>query len=83
MRESGDAYITHPVAVAEIAIDAGLECATVCAALLHDVIEDTGCDAAQLRAEFGDEITGLVHSVLYCGRTSRTMRTARRRSSGE
>ncbi|WP_433518159.1 HD domain-containing protein [Nonomuraea sp. CA-143628] len=63
VRKSGDPYITHPVAVAEIAIDAGLDCATVCAALLHDVIEDTGCDAAQLRAEFGDEIATLVQSV--------------------
>ncbi|GAA1011768.1 hypothetical protein Aple_013090 [Acrocarpospora pleiomorpha] len=63
VRKSGDPYITHPVAVAEIAIDAGLDCATVCAALLHDVIEDTGCDAAQLRAEFGEEITTLVQSM--------------------
>ncbi|GAA0986315.1 hypothetical protein GCM10009555_063490 [Acrocarpospora macrocephala] len=63
VRKSGDPYITHPVAVAEIAIDAGLDCATVCAALLHDVIEDTGCDAAQLRAEFGDEIATLVQSM--------------------
>ncbi|MDN3351334.1 HD domain-containing protein [Actinomadura sp. DC4] len=59
-RKSGDPYITHPVAVAEIAIDSGLDGATVCAALLHDVIEDTGCDAARLREEFGDEITTLV-----------------------
>jgi hypothetical protein len=63
LRKSGDPYITHPVAVAEIAIDSGLDGATVCAALLHDVIEDTGCDAARLREEFGDEITTLVQNT--------------------
>ncbi|MFC5834446.1 HD domain-containing protein [Nonomuraea insulae] len=63
VRKSGDPYITHPVAVAEIVLDVGLDCATVCAALLHDVMRDTECDAAQLRAEFGDEITTLVQSM--------------------
>jgi hypothetical protein len=63
VRRSGDPYITHPVAVAEIAIDADLGSDIVCAALLHDVIEDTECDAAQLRAEFGEEITALVQSM--------------------
>jgi (p)ppGpp synthase/HD superfamily hydrolase len=62
-RRNGDPYITHPVAVAEIAIEAGLGWAIVCAALLHDVIEDTGCDAAQLCTEFGDEIATLVQSM--------------------
>ncbi|MEV5750498.1 HD domain-containing protein [Actinoallomurus sp. NPDC052308] len=62
-RKSGDPYITHPLAVAEIAAGSGLDGATVCAALLHDVIEDTGCDAARLREEFGDEIAILVESV--------------------
>jgi hypothetical protein len=62
-RKSGDPYITHPVAVAEIAIDSGLDASTVCAALLHDVIEDTECDAARLREEFGDEITTLVQNT--------------------
>ncbi|MFI9550599.1 HD domain-containing protein [Nonomuraea endophytica] len=52
-----------PLAVAEIAIDAGLDSATVCAALLHDVIEDTWCDAVRLRAEFGDEITEMVQNL--------------------
>ncbi|MBB5078997.1 HD domain-containing protein [Nonomuraea endophytica] len=67
LRKSGEPYITHPVAVAEIALDAGLDSATVCAALLHDVIEDTWCDAVRLRAEFGDEITEMVQNLTEIG----------------
>jgi HD domain len=59
-RKSGDRYITHPLAVAEAAATAGLDCAMVCAALLHDVLEDTACDPEYLRAEFGGEIANLV-----------------------
>lgn len=62
-RKSGDRYITHPLAVAEAAAAAGLDCAMVCAALLHDVPEDTGCDIGLLRAEFGDEVADLVEQV--------------------
>jgi hypothetical protein len=59
-RKSGDPYITHPVAVAEIAIECGFGTPMVCAALLHDVVEDTPYDAARLRDEFGDEVASLV-----------------------
>jgi hypothetical protein len=62
-RKSGDPYITHPFAVAEIAVASGLDGATICAALLHDVIEDTGCEVARLREEFGDEIATLVQTM--------------------
>ncbi|GAA1655861.1 hypothetical protein GCM10009733_061700 [Nonomuraea maheshkhaliensis] len=62
-RKSGDPYITHPVAVAEVAAEVGLDCDSVCAALLHDVIADTGCTAAQLRTEFGDAIIGLIQGM--------------------
>src|SRR6516225_3243266 len=54
-RKSGDPYITHPLAVAEAAAAAPLDSTMVCAALLHDVLEDTDCDPRLLRAEFGDE----------------------------
>ena len=63
LRKSGDPYITHPVAVAEILIDLGLDSATICAALLHDTVEDTEYSLAQLRADFGDEIANLVDGV--------------------
>ncbi len=59
-RKSGDRYIAHPLAVAEAAAAAHLDCIMVCAALLHDVIEVAGCDPECLRAEFGDEIADLV-----------------------
>jgi hypothetical protein len=62
-RKSGDPYITHSLAVAELAAGAGMDGTVVCAALLHDVIEDTGCAAALLRAEFGGEIATLVESM--------------------
>ena len=42
MRRSGEPYITHPIAVAGIVADLGLDATTVAAALLHDAVEDTG-----------------------------------------
>jgi GTP pyrophosphokinase len=59
-RKSGDRYITHPLAVAEAAATLGLGCTMVCAALLHDVLEDTDCDPELLRAEFGAEVADVV-----------------------
>lgn len=68
-RKSGERYITHPLAVAELGAAAGLDCAMVCAALLHDVLEDTDCDPEYLRAEFGEEVTHLVErlTAFDCG----------------
>ena len=62
-RASGEAYFIHPCAVARILIDLGLDCATVAAAFLHDVIEDTPVTEEDIRAEFGNEILGLVSGV--------------------
>ena len=62
-RASGRPYITHPVIVADILIDMGLDVATVCAALLHDTVEDTDVTDADLRAQFGEEIADLVAGV--------------------
>ncbi|MET8157554.1 HD domain-containing protein [Sphaerisporangium sp. NPDC005289] len=59
-RRSGDPYITHPVAVAVILAEAGMDHEVVCAALLHDVLEDTGCSEAELAGEFGAGVTGLL-----------------------
>jgi guanosine-3',5'-bis(diphosphate) 3'-pyrophosphohydrolase len=62
-RKSGDPYITHPLAVATILAELGMNQETLCAALLHDTVEDTSYTLDQLRAEFGDEIAALVDGV--------------------
>lgn len=63
VRKSGDPYITHPVAVAEILVELGLDAATICAALLHDTVEDTQYSLSKLQDEFGEEIASLVDGV--------------------
>ena len=63
MRKSGDAYITHPVAVAEIIASLGLDEATVASALLHDTVEDTGAGLDDLEKKFGSEIASIVDGV--------------------
>ena len=63
LRRSGDPYITHPLAVAQILAELGMTAPTLCAALLHDTIEDTDYDLVQLRADFGDEVALLVDGV--------------------
>ncbi len=63
MRKSGDAYITHPLAVTTILAELGMTPATLAAALLHDTVEDTAYGLDELRKDFGDEIAGLVDGV--------------------
>ncbi len=63
MRNSGDPYITHPLAVASILAELGMTPPTLCAALLHDTVEDTPYTIEQLRRDFGDEIADLVDGV--------------------
>ena len=62
-RESGEPYITHPIAVASILFDLGLDCSTLAAALLHDCVEDTAATDEEIRKLFGDEIAELVAGV--------------------
>ncbi len=62
-RLSGDPYITHPLAVATILAELGMNHETLCAALLHDTIEDTPYTLAELREDFGDDIAALVDGV--------------------
>ena len=62
-RASGEPYFIHPCAVAEILIDLGLDAATIAAALLHDVIEDTASTEEDIRVEFGEEVLALVSGV--------------------
>ncbi|MEO9222195.1 MAG: HD domain-containing protein, partial [Mycobacteriaceae bacterium] len=54
LRKSGDPYITHPLAVATILAELGMDTTTLVAALLHDTVEDTGYALEELRTEFGD-----------------------------
>jgi guanosine-3',5'-bis(diphosphate) 3'-pyrophosphohydrolase len=63
MRRSGDPYITHPLAVANILAELGLDTTTLVAALLHDTVEDTGYTMEALTADFGDEVAHLVDGV--------------------
>ena len=63
MRKSGDPYITHPLAVAQICAELGMDTTTLVAALLHDTVEDTSYTLEALKGDFGPEVTHLVDGV--------------------
>lgn len=63
VRYSGDPYITHPVAVATILAELGMDTTTLVAALLHDTVEDTGYTLGSLAGDFGEEVGHLVDGV--------------------
>jgi GTP pyrophosphokinase len=63
MRQSGDPYITHPLAVANILADMRMDHESLMAALLHDVIEDTGVTKGQISRRFGRTVADLVDGV--------------------
>ena len=63
VRRSGEPYVTHPLATALILAELRLDRATICAALLHDVVEDTSVTLAELQEKFGDEVARLVDGV--------------------
>ena len=64
-RKSGEAYICHPVAVAEIVAGLGLDTDSICAALLHDTVEDCSdkIDLPMIKKEFGDQVSGMVDGL--------------------
>jgi GTP pyrophosphokinase len=62
-RRSGDEFITHPVGVAQICAGMRLDTETLCAALLHDTVEDTSASLEEIRASFSDEVCQLVDGV--------------------
>ena len=66
-RRSGEPYIIHPLNVAYILADIGLDDSTISAALLHDVVEDTEVTNNDIRKEFGDEIAEMVAGVTKLG----------------
>jgi GTP diphosphokinase / guanosine-3',5'-bis(diphosphate) 3'-diphosphatase len=63
LRHSGDEFITHPVGVAQVCAGMRLDTETLCAALLHDTVEDTSASLEEIKAEFGEEIAQLVDGV--------------------
>ena len=63
LRKSGELYIIHPLNVAYILADLGLDTETICAALLHDVVEDTDATYQDIKSNFGEEIAQIVEGV--------------------
>ena len=62
-RASGEEYICHPLSVATILVELGMDSEAVVAAILHDVVEDTAVELADLRRQFGDDVAALVDGV--------------------
>ncbi|HEV3186799.1 MAG TPA: bifunctional (p)ppGpp synthetase/guanosine-3',5'-bis(diphosphate) 3'-pyrophosphohydrolase, partial [Acidimicrobiales bacterium] len=63
LRRTGEPYVTHPIAVAGITADLGLDEVTIAAALLHDAVEDTGVTTKWLDSEFGAQVAAVVDGV--------------------
>ena len=81
-RRSGEEFIHHPLGVARICAELHLDEQTIAAALLHDVVEDTGADLDEVRAEFGPEVAQLVEGVTkLTGSASRAASRPRRRTT--
>ena len=80
-RKSGEPYIHHPLAVARIVADLGLDDVTVAAALLHDSVEDTGVTLEQVSARFGDEVAWIVDGVTKLDRVQFDSKAAQQAAS--
>ncbi len=63
MRSSGQPYIIHPLAVSYILLELGMDTDTICAAMLHDVVEDTDCTLEDVKKRFGQDVAMLVDGV--------------------
>ena len=72
LRKDGTPYITHPLAVAEIVADLGLDADSVIAALLHDTIEDTNATHEEVAKQFGETVAALVEGVTKLSRVQYT-----------
>ncbi|HYA95664.1 MAG TPA: RelA/SpoT family protein, partial [Terriglobales bacterium] len=68
LRQSGEPYMTHPLEVAHLLADMRLDVTALCAALLHDVVEDTKIPIEQIRERFGEEVARLVAGVTKISR---------------
>ncbi|MBL4774819.1 MAG: bifunctional (p)ppGpp synthetase/guanosine-3',5'-bis(diphosphate) 3'-pyrophosphohydrolase [Mariprofundus sp.] len=67
MRNSGESYITHPLAVADILASLGMDTSTIITGLLHDTVEDTNVTLADVEQHFGADVAGLVDGVTKIG----------------
>lgn len=74
VRKTGEPYITHPLAVAKMLADYGLDEATLAAAFLHDTVEDTELTLSGVQEQFGDEIASLIDGVTKLDRVRYTNR---------
>ncbi|MBN2510403.1 MAG: bifunctional (p)ppGpp synthetase/guanosine-3',5'-bis(diphosphate) 3'-pyrophosphohydrolase, partial [Spirochaetales bacterium] len=63
LRASGEPYVIHPIKVAEILIDLEMDCETIIAALLHDILEDTDISQKEMQRRFGKQVVALVNGV--------------------
>ncbi len=81
MRKSGDPYFIHPVSVAEIIAELRLDTASVCAGLLHDVVEDTPSTLVDIERDFGTEIAEIVDGVTKLGKINFTSKEDRQAES--
>ncbi|MGB5286762.1 MAG: bifunctional (p)ppGpp synthetase/guanosine-3',5'-bis(diphosphate) 3'-pyrophosphohydrolase, partial [Polyangiales bacterium] len=81
MRKSGDDYFIHPVSVADIIADMRLDASSVCAALLHDVVEDCEVSLPEVETVFGEEVAFLVDGVTKLGKVNFASREDRQAES--
>lgn len=72
LRYSGQPYIIHPIAVANILVDFGMDAQSIEAALLHDTVEDTDVTLDDIRSNFGDDVAALVDGVTKLGKVPLT-----------
>ena len=80
-RKSGEPYIHHPLAVAKIVADLGLDDVTVAAALLHDSVEDTGVTLPEVAGLFGDDVAAIVDGVTKLDRVQFDSKAAQQAAS--
>ena len=80
-RRSGEPYIHHPLSVAQIVADLGLDDVTIAAALLHDSVEDTGVTLEELAGRFGDDVARIVDGVTKLDRVQFDSKAAQQAAS--
>lgn len=83
LRRSGEPYIIHPIAVANILVDLGMDYQSIVAALLHDVVEDTDYTLQQLTEEFGEDVAVLVDGVTKLGKVQLNSRETKEEQQAE